>query len=472
MTHLVIGLDEIKAIPVSRVSDPGDYAQCKLAADTQDSLLDTGLAVQLLTTALRNLRNLKNVDVRDFNSRTRYRDANSHQRLSRAGDNDPGIAWKSYGHSHLRAWSNFLNEEEMKRGLSVVTIQTHAFVTRVFKALVTALSQSGRHIRGLEVLSRLRHSALCDGAFAVSTILGMTNTKLASILSGLDKLHLDLEINRSRLPIRYHHPFGNVLSMPHSIQEFSDPATTNLKIFLGLTANLKWLRLNEIRFEEPAATLLLCWLALDPEKPFGTADEAGWSDSNPKPVSLPLRRLDLGGMAVDSDTLRLIVQKLNQLESLSLRNIKLYQPNHLQQAPAVTEYDVDDVDDFDAHVWARFFRKLPTLAPNLKHLHLKGLFQKSTLHGMSHQIVFGTPAGDGILQKKETDELTLTDKALLETLGDRTWTRQSWRAANPPDPFLDNDDSSDGDEDGEDDDSSESDGLDGADEDASEDDAD
>lgn len=464
MTHLIIGVDDVKAIPVSYVIDPEDYVQCKLAADVQDSLLDTGLAVQLFTTAFLNLRNLSNVDVRDFNSYTRHRDATSHQKLSRTGSNDARLAWKSYGHSHLKTWSKFLDQDAMQRGLGTVTIQTQPFVNRVFKSLVAALGQSGRSVRGLEVLSRHRHSALWDSAFAVSPILDMTNTKLPLVLSGLDKLHLDLDINRSNLPIRYHHPLGNVFNMPKSIQEFSDPATTNLKIFLGLTANLEWLRLNQIRFQEGPATLLLYWLALNPEKPYGSADEAGWSDTNPKPVSLPLRRLDLGGMAVNSNTLCLLVQKFDQLESLSLRDIRLYQPSGLPQL-------VDD-DDQDARLWARFFQNLPAFAPNLKYLHVRRLTQKNTMQGMARLIVFGTPVDNLLFYKRATEELTLTDKTLLESLGDRTWTTDSWRAANPPDPFLQNDGSSDSDDDEEEDESSESDGLDDADENAPEHNAD
>lgn len=463
MTHLIIGLDYVKAIPSVFVPTPEDYGQCKFAADEQDSLLDTGLALQLFLTAFRNLCNLETVDIRDFNSYTRYRDASSHQSPSGAQSSDTIPAWKSYGHSLLKPWSRYLDEEGRRRGLSVRMIPNQSFVDHVFKTLVAALGQSGRHIRGLEVLSRHRQMAPSDGAFTVNPMLAMADTKLLLVLLGLDKLHIDFDVSRQSLPTPYRHLSSSVVGMPESVQEVWDPTTANLRRLLSLTANLTWLRLNNAGSDAHAATRLLHWLALDPEKPFGSADEACWSDINPKPVSLPLRRLDLGRMKVDSNTLGLIVRKFDKLESLSLRNITLHEPNYNQQG------NTDEVHG--ASVWTSFFRKLPALAPKLKELLLRQLFQQDKRKWESQHIVFGTPAiGSQVWYNLHTDELHLTDKASLNTFGDRTWTIEAWSKVHQLQSSSDSQVSSlPGNEL---DDSSESHSLDEVDEDASENDSD
>lgn len=419
MTHLIIGLDCVKGITPAFCANPEDYGQCKLTADIQDSLLDTGLATQLFSTALLNLRSLKNVDVRDFNSYTRHRDATSHQSGTRSG---VGIsAWKSYGHSRLKPWSRYLDEASKTHGLCGRPVHAHSFVDRVFKALVTALGQSGGHVRGLEVLLRHRHMGLSDGAFAAGPLIDMIDIKLPLVLSGLNKLHLDLDVTRQNIPLIYYHHSSSIFDMPESVQEVHDPATANLRRFLGLTANLTWLRLNDVGSNDPQATRLLFWLALDPEKPFGSADEAGWSDINPKPVSLPLRRLDLGRMTVDSNTLGLVVQKFDKLESLSLREINLYEPNYLQQGINARD------DNHDASTWTRFFQKLPTIAPNLKHLLLKEISQEK-MRGTKELIVFEPPVTDTHVKYRINEELYFTDKASLDTLANRTWTAGAWNA--------------------------------------------
>lgn len=462
MTHLIIGLDYFKAIPPVYISRPEDYAQCKLAADVQDSLLDTGLAMQLFSTAFLNLRNLENVDVRDFTSPTRYRDAGSHQSLSGTRFSNAIPAWKSYGYSHLTPWSQYLDEEGSRRGLSVRLSQGQSFADRVFKVLVAALGQSGSHVRGLEVLSRHRHMALSDGAFAVNPILDMADTQLPSVLSGLDKLHLDFDVTQSSLTFPYRNHFSSDSVMPESAQEICDPTTANLRRLLGLTANLTWLRLNDVGSDAPPATRLLFWLALDPEKPLGLADEACWSDINPKPVSLPLRRLDLGRMKVDLNTLELILRKFDKLESLSLRNITLHEPNYIQQSIA------DDANG--ASTWTRLFRELPAFAPNLKHLLLGHLSQQETMHWETQAIVFGTPVmGSQVWYRLYTEELHLIDQASLDSLAGRTWTMEAWSTAHQIDCPSDSHRSSLGNEH---DDSSEIDSLFEIDEDASENGAD
>lgn len=432
----------MKAIPQDLVSSLDDHQQCKLAADAQESLFDTGIAVQLFSTALLNLRNLRNIDIRDFNSYTRYRDASINQSLGVVPFSLEIPAWKSYGYSRLRPWSQYLDGRARGFGLSGRMKSSQPHVDRIFRALVAALGQSGAHIRGLEVLCRHSYEAVTDAALAASSVLDMTDTKLPLVLSGLNKLHLDVDFGGRSLPmvLPYPQPADSVFKTPNSAQDICDPATANLRKLLGLVPNLTWLRLNSMNFGSTSATRLLFWLGLDREKPFESTDEADWSVFSPKPVSPPLRRLDLGGMTVDSNILSLIVQKFDQLECLSLRNMTMSEPVHLQQGVA------------DGHqhatMWPKFFQNLPTLAPNLKHLLLKRLSedQQTTVEeNKMHFIVFGPPymeEDDRLCNQYMTRELNITGRASLKLLPQRICTEEDWIAAKLAGSSSDDDDSS------------------------------
>lgn len=423
MTHLVIGLDHFKSIGDEYVLALDDYQQCKLASDSQQSFLDTGAALQLLSTAFLNLRNLYSIEIRDFNSRTRYRDSTS---INLRGANHVRHipAWKSYGHAEVPQWSRHLNDE-YGGGLVAHNADSGSFVDRVFKVLLAALDQKSP-IRGLETLFRNGRLLLTDGAFAVNPILDRTANKLPLVLSGLTKLHLDVDFASASLSSSrtFMIPTLDPFDKPGTIEEVCDPATTNLRKFLALTPNVTWLRLNGTADSRRPISPLLSWLALNPDKPFGSHAETGWSDTNPRPVSLPLRRLDLGKTVVDSETLGRVLRKFDKLEQLSFRTVHLLKRSVQDHQGAQL---LSDDDQNISNAWARFFRKVLVSAPSLKTLLLMEVYELDVRKPNRPERIDFSPAviGDSI---KTTLALPVTGKASLEDLADRTWTRRAREA--------------------------------------------
>ncbi|KAJ4410343.1 hypothetical protein N0V82_009247 [Gnomoniopsis sp. IMI 355080] len=439
MTHLVIGLDNLRSIGQQTARTLDEYQQYQDACDAQELLLDTGSALKLLTTALLNLPNLHNIDVRNFNSHTRYRDS---FRFGIQGGASTRLCatWKSYGYSELPQWSRHVaTPNRPLTGNHHHGCNPGNFVNRVVRILLAALGQRKKPIRGLEVLIRVDRDyvqmmALTDSGFAVSPMLNdETSTKLPFVLSSLTKLHLDLSLGLDFLSSAgpYRVPIPHPCDMPKSAEEVSDPCSTNLRRFLALTPNLTWLRLNNRGDTLGSAITFLSWLALNPENPFGPDVEARWGNANPKPVSLPLRKLELGTMTLNTTTLDRLVNKFDKLECLTLRHVHL-QPvdgQRIRNDPIVS-------------VWATFFRKLLTIAPNLKQLFLTHISESIKPNKISKEAVLLYPA-----RSRDGFELTAVDKPALEALAENTWLQSAWRSAHQLAPVqllyrTDGDDSS------------------------------
>lgn len=430
ITHLVFGLDHFTTIPDRFVVTHNDFEQFQYASDLQESLLDTGAALQLLSTAFLNLENLQNIDIRDFNSNTRYRDFIFPANGSRS---TVVPAWKSFGHSEVPQWSRFVND---LRGGRLVGAKSHEFINRAFKVILAALGQSASPIRGLEALFRNRESGLMSGAFAVDPILDSTATNLRSVLSGLTKLHLDLDLKHFTVAKTFHYGYHNEdpFKMPTSAREARDPCTTALRRFLILTPNVTWFRFNSIFRTQNQGPRLLSWLALDPEEPFGPDNEAHWDFTNPKPVALPLRRLDLGNINLSSSILGHILQKFGKLESLCFRAVHL----RLDSIP----HESDDAVGADHYSeWASFIRKLPVFTPNLKHLLLAHLHEYHDEPSYNVQRVMFWNTVKGPRFSESTFESSLVNNTLLEALADKTWTEATWSSEDDAAALLSQDDS-------------------------------
>lgn len=181
LTHLVIGLDDFGMLPSFPRLAAEEHAEQEHLADSQRYLLDTGGAVELLTQALVNLPNLKTVDLRTFNSRTRYRD-NGY--------------WASYGYSESPEWPRLLlrNGGVLAGPNNPVPDGSESFVRRAFKALLVSLGRSNSLVQSLEFLSR-QATKLTDKAFSLFPNLDYLNHKLPDVLLRLTKLHLDLELD-------------------------------------------------------------------------------------------------------------------------------------------------------------------------------------------------------------------------------------------------------------------------------------
>lgn len=389
MSHLIIGLDEFAACNEFAMANFEEYSRWRSATSAQQTLLQTGVFIDHLSTALTNLPSLETIEIRDFNSPTRYRDA--------VGNRCP--EWRSYG-SSLYTW------RDRHPGLSLLdshehrgSRQTHDFVGQVFKAVLAAIGRSSPKLVSLEFILRNDDYALVDDAFAISPALrpGLTQT-----LHGLTKLHLYLRTQKLRLPQNLRPKSG-----------LFDSTTTYLRSFLALTTNITWLRLNFDPVNSPDSdnSRFLAWLGLRPGyRPSPT--EMGWNEMNPAPIALPLRRLDLGNISLSTDVLHEIVTKFPNLESLCLRVACIILRDEQPSAPSLL--DENGVDENGDCIWAKFIRGLSASAPNLKQISLSRLEQ--AYRGMVDPIVFDDPECPSI------HSVANIDHSELEALANMTWT--------------------------------------------------
>lgn len=426
---LIIGLDHLKAAKPQTIPTLQEYQRYRAALASQERLLHTGAAVDLLVTALRNLPNLETIDIRDFNSATRYRDTND-TRARAASARVP--EWRSYGASEHHAWLRHLNNSL----LDPYSQLSHEFVVQVFKIVLTSLGRSAPPVKSLYVLLRNSQVGLRDDALAVFPAL---DVGIPAFLQGLTRLHLDMTADVVRIePSIWQFP--SPLEITPSTSCF-DPSTTNIRNFLSMTPNVSWLRLN---FTTPSmhsavTPLLLCWLALKPDGPSTNGNKTTWSAVNPAPVTLPLKRLDLGNLTVNPDVLAAVIRKFDLLEDLTLKRTALLCDR--------SKY-ADETDH--GSPWPRFFRRLPARAPNLKSLNLRNLRGGPQVH-LLDDVVFddGTAKLDVnfanrprrfVIEIRDLDK----DPSSLERLASMTWANTSFmRARSGQTGYEDTDEDSD-----------------------------
>jgi hypothetical protein len=353
MTHLIIGLDEVRASQLLRgagLCTFAEWSQWRDASIAQANFLSRGDAVNLLSQALGNLPNLETIDIRDFNSKTRYRDAVPGQDVPE---------WRSYGSSRYEQWPR---ESKWLMCLS----DPIDFLDNAFIAVLVAAARSGTPVKNLELILRNRRTPgpnrcrlLQDYAFSALTVPGSPVSK--TTLAALTKLHLDLDARSSSTRGSYPSVWPRSIYTPR--YAWFDPSTMYLRRFLALTPNVSWLRLNfpgHIR-DFDGVSKLITWLALSPYTI--PPPDAPWNEGNPAPVFLPLQRLDLGQASAEEVTFCALLKKFSaHLEDIRLRNTWLR--SHMAVDPLAPDSDC---------VWARLIRNLPRYTPKLKMLELTGL---------------------------------------------------------------------------------------------------
>lgn len=293
LTHLIIGLDHYDGglhytSHAARSLD--ETMRNKEGGEEQNDLLDSGRAVALLSEAMKGLSNLQTVDIRDFNSRTRYRDA-------------PTFEWNSYGSSRIL--------QATRTQLSMRAFMKPGFVHRAFKVLLLALAESGARPPNMEVILRDRDWGLRDSCFFIAN---WVQPRLFPVLGNLTKLHLHLDLGDPSTQLG--HPSSS------SVDSSSfDPSNVNIRKFLTHTPNLTWLRLNLQYVNGRASERFLVWLS----QPAPVTPDPRRPAYDPEPIALPaLQQLDLGMMSVEADTLKALAAKwAPTLKAISLWSISL-----------------------------------------------------------------------------------------------------------------------------------------------------
>lgn len=417
MTHIIIGLEEFQYDSEQMLTqDPLEYDQWawRAASTSQKNLLQTGVAIDHLSTAFANLPNLKAICIRDFNSPTRYRDAVGRQTSE----------WRSYGSSFHRQWKHkhFAN-----------SLRSKEFSGLVFKAILTAIDRCSPELNSLEVSLRNRELSLMDDAFAFSPALGAGLTKT---LNHLTKLHLDLGCNKQD------QSFSSPPLSSGIASDFFDPSTAYIRTFLGHTKNVEWLRLN-FSHNHRTSTRFLNWLSLEPGyDPY--PKQLRWDEMNPAPTALPLRQLDLGRITVQPDVLHKVLAKFPDLMGLCLKDATLHVEDDVSSHRLLD--DSGAYEDGDC-VWARFIRGLSIYTPSLRRLFLSNVRQYSgnQFNGVK-EIIFSSGHLDICWHSKSVTDID-KDKAKLEQLAEMTWTGAQYRMLLKAENDHNNDDEHDDDDD-------------------------
>lgn len=206
LSHLIIGVDQMETKDtLSYIMDchTGDPAKCSTlfqywqdAASAQRALLDTGRAIDLLSTAISNLPNLNTVSVSGsklFHYAPYYSDI----------IHCPDFGMRSYGSSAYQM---------QRRYVASRAPNSKSFVDCVFKVVLNSLARSLPNVTTLQTKlsseDKLEH--LDDDAFSLLP-LPQLQGKAATVLGGLSELHPDICME-SKLLHRVDNSFGHQLS--------------------------------------------------------------------------------------------------------------------------------------------------------------------------------------------------------------------------------------------------------------------
>ncbi|KAK8138609.1 hypothetical protein PG984_001989 [Apiospora sp. TS-2023a] len=308
--------------------------------------------LEMLADAFSNLPNLETIGMRDFNSRTRFRDHLS------------GLEWRSYG----------ANTYERDTGLALARPSSPGpfgpaplsldnnwplYEARLFIGLLQALGKSGSHPKRFEVI--LRSIGLYDMAFNLPRF---SESIIDPVLARLDTLFLDLSEDHNS-------------AMTRSGPDQAPSNCTNyfLRGFLSRLPALSSLRVNFAMSDHRKTCDFLSWLASPlplPGSVQGANDDDDGRDfaglSPPPPVAFSsLKQLDLGKASISIDVLICLVNKFQP----SLQGLSFYKVTLLKGA---------EVSDSSAKVnlWTKALRHLIKSSVALKSLRVDTVYQDHT----------------------------------------------------------------------------------------------
>lgn len=344
LRHLIIGVDEIDTrdtlayTRTCHVESPPGYPKLfqywRDAAAAQQALLNTGRAVELLSSAMSGLSNLNALSVTGSEL---FRYAPYYSRVYRY----PDLGFRSYGSSAYQMQPRYTTT-----GMT----NTKGFPDRVFNVALNSLLRSTTRVTSLRTNlfldDVLEH--LDDEAFDLAP-LQHRQTNAAAMLGVLSELHLDVSLESQML--------DKSDSITDHVHIF-DTSNFGLRQLLTFACNLESLSLNFFGGQQIEGhcdfTAWLCEPVQDAEADTPSGKKGGKSPSpvswNPLPVSLPsLHRLVLDGLFLSPKQLRAIFTKFQGLRSVSLQGVYLRRC-FLDDQPAPE--DSDGVKN----LWASFFR--------------------------------------------------------------------------------------------------------------------
>ncbi|KAI6829792.1 hypothetical protein KC332_g8730 [Hortaea werneckii] len=311
LTQVIIGADVLRHSPdMAHRSSCANYRAEYLERQT---LLNTGLACEMLVEAFSKLPNLQTVGLRDY-----YGGCSGSGR-ERDG---PNAVWRSYG------WSCNMSEDEYQdqKGLSRHLTTIFDIPGPLLPLILQALGRANARPQNLETFLR-RRSKLVPLSFDVFNRLMAPS--IIPILAGIQRLMLSIsELN---------------LGSAGPGVDSSEEKTRSLLIqqFLEHTPNLQCLRLN-FASDRSSADSILEWL--------GRRPHLSSFKHSPIVVRIPavqfnnLTELDLGMVSIHKTALVDVITKFN-LKSLNLWKVSIKEPK---------DFPEDEVGS----LWPSFFTTL------------------------------------------------------------------------------------------------------------------
>ncbi|KAM0283025.1 hypothetical protein ACHAO9_009939 [Fusarium lateritium] len=304
----------------------------------QFTLLSTGYHRNMLVEAFKNLTNLEDVVIRDFNSRRRTRDG-------------PHKQWTSYGST--TALQETGSRPGLKSGMAWGPDTSTAYGSTVFSSVLFALGEANARPKGIEHMSRSGNH-LRDCAFNIPSYM---ESSVIPVLENLEKLHIDIDL------------LGGTDFSGDGSASHSSTADMMLRRFLLKLRDIKHLRINETQTSVTGPAMLLGWLGRDNASSTTPPTNSGQSPtpgspvapSEPSPEYYQLEELNLGMMHVEAPQLLAVVRKFARtLARLELHKITLRRrlpDGHSGASPKIS-------------FWAKFLEKLKD-SPDLNLHHIK-----------------------------------------------------------------------------------------------------
>ncbi|KAF4333470.1 hypothetical protein FBEOM_12706 [Fusarium beomiforme] len=305
--------------------------------DGQFSLLSTGYHRDMLVKAFKNLKNLEDVVIRDFNSVRRTRDG-------------PGKQWTSYGST--TALRETGSRPGQNSGMAWGPDTSTAYGSTIFTSVLFALGEAGARPKGIEHMSRSRNH-LRDCAFNIPSYM---EASVIPVLENLEKLHIDIDL------------LGGSDFSSDDAAGHSSTADMMLRKFLLKLKNVKHLRINETHSSVTGPGMLLGWLGRDnnsstpPINPGPSSTPGSFLEPpEPSPEYRQLEELNFGMMNVEAQHLLAVARKFaSTLKRLELHKVTLRRrlpDGHSGTAPKIS-------------FWNKFLEKLNDI-PNLNLHHIK-----------------------------------------------------------------------------------------------------
>ncbi|KAF9769269.1 hypothetical protein IL306_013357 [Fusarium sp. DS 682] len=306
--------------------------------DGQFSLLSTGYHRDMLVEAFKNLDNLEDVVIRDFNSVRRTRDG-------------PGNQWRSYGST--TALRETGSRPDQNSGMAWGPDTSTAYGSTIFISVLFALGKAGARPKGIEHMSRSRNH-LRDCAFNIPSYM---EASVTPVLENLEKLHIDIDL------------LGGSDFSSDDAAGHSSTADMMLRKFLLKLKNVKHLRINETHSSVTGPGMLLGWLGRENTSSPTASVKPGPSSAPGSPLAPPepspeyhqLEELNFGMMNVEAQHLLAVARKFAPtLKGLELHKVTLRRrlpDGHSGTAPKIS-------------FWNKFLEKLKDI-PNLDLHHIK-----------------------------------------------------------------------------------------------------